>query len=109
MLDHHRPASETPLEWRFDVGPVLDRVLYVYDNIQPECFDITVATQIRLRGLSILLFITEWLHLSSLLQMNYDYLNDIWVATLDFQQCGMCDQQILRSACAYAQVGQSLF
>ena len=28
--------------------------------------------------------------------------------TRDFQQCGMCDQQSLRSACAYAQSDQSL-
>ena len=27
---------------------------------------------------------------------------------LDFQQCGLCDQQILRLACAYAQSDQSL-
>ena len=26
----------------------------------------------------------------------------------DFQQCGMCDQQSLRSACAYAQSDQSI-
>ena len=26
----------------------------------------------------------------------------------DFQQCGMCDQQSLRSACTYAQSDQSL-
>ena len=26
----------------------------------------------------------------------------------DFQQCGMCDQQRLRPACAYAQTDQSL-
>ena len=32
----------------------------------------------------------------------------IWAATWDFQQCGMCDQQNLRSACAYAQSDQSL-
>ena len=31
-----------------------------------------------------------------------------WVATWDFQQCGMCDQQSLRSACAYEQSDQSL-
>ena len=31
-----------------------------------------------------------------------------WVATWDFQQCGMCDQQRLKSACAYAQSDQSL-
>ena len=31
-----------------------------------------------------------------------------WAMILDFQQCGMCDQQRLRSACAYAQSGQSL-
>ena len=32
----------------------------------------------------------------------------IWAATWDFQQCGMCDQQSLRSAWAYAQSNQSL-
>ena len=31
-----------------------------------------------------------------------------WAVTWDFQQCGMCDQQSLRSACAYAQSDQSL-
>ena len=29
--------------------------------------------------------------------------------TGDFQQCGMCDQQSLRSACAYAQSDQRLY
>ena len=33
---------------------------------------------------------------------------DIWAPTWDFQQCSMCDQQSLRSACAYAQSDQSL-
>ena len=32
----------------------------------------------------------------------------IWASALDIQQCGVCDQQSLRSACAYAQSGQSL-
>ena len=32
----------------------------------------------------------------------------IWAATWDFQQCGMCNQQSLRSACAYAQSDQNL-
>ena len=32
----------------------------------------------------------------------------IWASALDFQQCGMCDQQCLRSDCAYAQSDQSL-
>ena len=32
----------------------------------------------------------------------------IWAVTWDLQQCGMCDQQSLRSACAYAQSDQSL-
>ena len=32
----------------------------------------------------------------------------IWAATWDFQQCGMCDQQSLRPACAYGQSDQSL-
>ena len=37
----------------------------------------------------------------------YQWKNSIWAATCDFQQCGMCDQQSLRSACAYAQSDQS--
>ena len=32
----------------------------------------------------------------------------IWASAWDFQQFGMCDQQSLRSACAYAQSDQSL-
>ena len=32
----------------------------------------------------------------------------ILAATLDFQQCGMFDQQRLRPACAYAQADQRL-
>ena len=32
-----------------------------------------------------------------------------WASAWDFQQCGMCDQQSLRSACAYTQSDQSLF
>ena len=35
-------------------------------------------------------------------------LNQIWASARDFQQLGMCDQQSLRSACAYAQSDQSL-
>ena len=31
-----------------------------------------------------------------------------WASAWDFQQCGMCDQQSLRSACPYAQTDQSL-
>ena len=31
-----------------------------------------------------------------------------WAMTWDFQQCGMCDQQNLRPACAYVQSDQSL-
>ena len=32
-----------------------------------------------------------------------------WATAWDFQQCGMCEQQSLRSACAYAQPDQSLW
>ena len=32
----------------------------------------------------------------------------IWAATWDFKHCGLCDQQSLRSACAYAQSDHSL-
>ena len=40
----------------------------------------------------------------------FDEISDleIWAETWDFQQCGMCDQQILRSACACAQSDLSL-
>ena len=34
--------------------------------------------------------------------------NKICAVTCDFQRCGMCDQQSLRSACAYAQSDQSI-
>ena len=34
--------------------------------------------------------------------------NYIWATTWYFQQCGMCDQQRLKPACAYAQTDQSL-
>ena len=32
----------------------------------------------------------------------------IWALTWNFQQCGMCDKQSLKSECAYAQSDQSL-
>ena len=34
--------------------------------------------------------------------------NNNWAVTWDFQQCGMCDRQSLRSACKYVQSDQSL-
>ena len=34
---------------------------------------------------------------------------DIWATTLDFQQCGLCDQQRLRPACTYTQSDQSFY
>ena len=34
--------------------------------------------------------------------------NKIWASAWDFQQCDMCKQQSLRSACAWAQSDQSL-
>ena len=45
---------------------------------------------------------------SLLKNYNGGLLENIWAATWDFQQCGLCDQQSLRSACAYAQSDQSL-
>ena len=32
-----------------------------------------------------------------------------WAMAWDFQQCGMCDKQKFRPACAYAQTDQSLY
>ena len=40
---------------------------------------------------------------SSLSNLQYN-----WAATWDLEKCGMCDQQSLRSACAYVQSDQSL-
>ena len=37
----------------------------------------------------------------------YNHANHIWASAWDFQQCGICDQQSLRSACAYVQSDQS--
>ena len=37
-----------------------------------------------------------------------DNINNIWAMTCDSQQCGMCDQQSLRSAWAYTLSAQSL-
>ena len=34
--------------------------------------------------------------------------SEIWAVAWDFEQCGMCDQQRLRPACAYTQSDQSL-
>ena len=36
------------------------------------------------------------------------YMYNIWASAWHFQQCGMCDQQSLGSACTYAQSDQSL-
>ena len=41
-------------------------------------------------------------------EYEYSIPDDKWAATWDFQQCGMCDEQSIRSACAYAQSDQSL-
>ena len=35
-------------------------------------------------------------------------IQNIWASAWDFQQCGLCGQQSLRSACAYGQSDQSL-
>ena len=38
----------------------------------------------------------------------HSWLHTKWAATWDFHKCGMCDQQRLRPACAYAQSDQRL-
>ena len=42
-------------------------------------------------------------------QLIWELTNDhrVYAVTIDFQQCGMCDQQSLRSVYAYAQSDQS--
>ena len=48
-----------------------------------------------------------WLSLYTCLGFSFS-VNDIWAVTWDIQQCGMCIEQSLRSACAYAQLWLSL-
>ena len=45
---------------------------------------------------------------SETVQNDSAHWRNIWAVTWDFQQCGMCDQQGPRPACAYAQSDQSL-
>ena len=47
------------------------------------------------------------LHISVVRQCRHAYVCKAW-STWDFQQCGVCNQQRLRPACAYAQSDQSL-
>ena len=54
--------------------------------------------------------ITSWWNLLDMQLANGGQLlgENNWASAWDFQQCGMWDQQSLRSACAYAQSDQSL-
>ena len=54
------------------------------------------------------LIITQIIHLISILVDTYTSISVICASALDFQQCGMCDQQSLISAFAYGQSVQSL-
>ena len=36
MLGHHRPASETPLKWRFASGPMMARFNWYLDPLSPH-------------------------------------------------------------------------
>ena len=51
--------------------------------------------------------ILVWALHRSLLRQLYIYIIN-WAVTWDVLPCGMCDQQRLRSACAYAQTNRSL-
>ena len=50
----------------------------------------------------------EYIFLLLLLEVNNYEMIKKKALPWDFQQCGMCDQQSLRSACAYAQSDQRL-
>ena len=51
--------------------------------------------------------INLWLMPNTNLTITKEHSN-IWAMAWDFQQCGICDKQGLRSACAYTQSDQSL-
>ena len=59
-------------------------------------------------GLTFYLFSQCCLINSIIQEHEYKILFIIWASAWDFQQCGMCNQQSLKSACAYAQSDQSL-
>ena len=61
----------------------------------PHCWKSHVTAQMT--------FCPQFSH-DPLLSCVFVVFQDIW----DFKQCGMCNQQSLRSACAYAQSDQSL-
>ena len=44
----------------------------------------------------------------TLITWHLEWLNSMWAMTWDFQKCGICDQQRLRSACAFVQTDQSI-
>ena len=54
------------------------------------------------------MFLTNELELMRDTLIHWCFRNNNWASAWDFQQCGMCDQQRLRSACAYMQSDQSL-
>ena len=64
---------------------------------------IAVGNSIRLKWVN-----THPYIFSGMQSFNFSGSHTIWPMTWDFQQCGMCDQQSFRSACAYAQSDQIL-
>ena len=36
MLCHQQPVSETPFEWRFDVGPMMTHLKWYLDPLSPH-------------------------------------------------------------------------
>ena len=69
-----------------------------------KCANRKLAFYKRNQTESCVIAILSW----RLTQMHYECAFTIWASAWDFQQFGMCDQQSLRPACAYAQSDQSL-
>ena len=55
------------------------------------------------------LHLVMWMDWCNLELISTDFhFNNIWAATWEFHQCGMCDQQRLRPVCVYTQSDKSL-
>ena len=72
-------------------------------HVTPIWFVVRMLAMVRGDGLDVVM-LTGIFHRKTVDHLVHFKPCDIWDATQDFQQCGMCNQQWLRPACAYALV-----
>ena len=86
--------------------------LFIYQPFHPKftnhCCRL-YTTEARALPVSVYLSILLSVHFYGISKLViYHQISYKWASAWDFQQCGMCDQQSLRSSCAYAQSDQRL-